>query len=641
VWQHEDLFAPFNFSIDKSADELKRERDSVLREFSPRYDMNAAVYAKVLDTITCALSAHFGEECPKKNQGEFFRNHNLGYFYQTLQRLYEEGIYDVKRPYKTLVIEQGAQRSRVLFTSVHSLTEAWEILLNSLPKKRQAELKPVVSHLLQANLFYNETHSAELKERLLAGISEKYGFVSEGSRIISRGDVVNEETMNILNSLRKEYEAQKVTSGNKFFILLGQLILIFVAFVVLFLLLSFTHVRVLRNRKYSFFIVTIVVLFIAMAAVTMKFELISMYAVPYIALPIIIKNFVNRRVAVFSYIIAILIIGFLAPNSYDFVFMQICVGSVALFAIGNHYERSTLLITAFVSMISYVVIYLGFSLMKEGSLAAFNFIDILWFAVSCTLLLTTYLFIFVFERVFGLTSDLTYFELADTNKGILRELNEKAPGTFQHSLQVANLTEAALQKIQGNVMLGRTAALYHDIGKLKKPQYFIENQSFGENPHDKLEPEESAQILINHVIYGHELALKHNLPLQLSNMIYSHHGNSKAAYFLAKQKTLHPNQVDESKFTYPKFYMKDKELAVLMIADVVEATTRTIQTFSHEKIDEVVSRLIDEMIENKRLKNFDITLREIEKVRAVLIEKLVNIYHSRIAYPPQTTTINE
>jgi len=222
---------------------------------------------------------------------------------------------------------------------------------------------------------------------------------------------------------------------------------------------------------------------------------------------------------------------------------------------------------------------------------------------------------------------------------VLRELNQKAPGTFQHSLQVENLTEAALQRIDGNVLLGRAAALYHDIGKLKNPHYFIENQS-GANPHDRLEPEESARIIVNHVIDGLEIAKKYNLPQLMCNMIYSHHGNSQAQFFVDKHKRLYPNEpVDLSKFTYPKFYMKNKELAVLMIADVVEASVRSLKVFSKENIDEAVSRIIDEMIETKRLKNFDITLREVEKVRSVFVEKLVNVYHSRIAYSQQEAAL--
>lgn len=637
VWLHEDLYAPFDFSIDKSDANIKHERDSILHEFSPVYDVDTSIVTAVLDSMVHSLSTHFNETYHGKKRSTFFQNHNLAQFYQTALKLYEAGIYDNKKQSKTIIVDNGSHRSRVALSRMYSLHDAAEKLLAAIPEKLlDGNIKNIVYNTLKPNVLYNETRSNALKEQLLSRISGKYDFISEGSSIINRGDVVTEHTMNVLNSLKKEYEAQRVSLGNTFLIFLGQLILIAAAFVVLFSLLSFA-MKVMRNFKQSFFIITIVMLFVAMAAITGKFEHVSINLIPFAALPIVIKLFINRRVAVYTHIITILIIGFLAPNSYYFVFIQICVGMIALFAVGNHYERSSLLLTAAISMASYIIIYIGFSLMENGSLINFKINDLLWFATSCMLMLTTYLFVFVFERIFGLTSDLTYFELTDTNHGVLRELNQKAPGTFQHSLQVENLTEAALQKIDGNVLLGRAAALYHDIGKLKNPQFFIENQSSGENPHDKLEPEESARILINHVIDGLELAKKHNLPQLICNMIYSHHGNSQTLFFVKKQKELYPREpVDLGKFTYPKVHMKNKELAVLMIADVVEAAVRSLKTYSKEKIDETVSHIIDDMTETKRLKNFDITLRELEKVRIVLVEKLINIYHSRIAYPQET-----
>lgn len=640
VWQHKDLVAPFSFSIDKTETAIKHEEDSILREFSPVYDVDTSIVSAVLDSLVHSLSAHFHETDQEKKPDIFFQNHDLSDFYSHLRSVYGTGVFDTKKSNKTLVVENGARRSRVAFTRLYSLHDAAEKLFAAMPEKLQTgDIKDIIYNTLKPNVIYNETRSEKLKTELLSRISEKYDFISEGSLIIQQGDVVSEHTMSVLNSLKKEYEAQRVSLGNTVVILLGQLILILAALIVLFLLLSFTHIKVVRNFKQSFFIITIVMLFVAMAAIANKFEFISIHLIPYIALPIIIKLFINRRVAVFTHIITILVIGFMAPNSYYFVFIQICVGMIALFAIGNHYERSSLFLTAAISMASYIAIYIGFSLMENGSLASFKISDLFWFAASCILLLTTYLFVWIFEKIFGLTSDLTYFELTDTNHGVLRELSQKAPGTFQHSLQVENLTEAALQKINGNVLLGRTAALYHDIGKLKNAQYFIENQISGENLHDKLEPEESARILINHVIYGQELAQKHNLPQLLCNMIYSHHANSQTVFFVKKQKDLHPNEpLDLSKFTYPKLYMKDKELAVLMIADVSEAAVRSLKVFTKEKIDEMVSHIIDEMIETKRLKNFDITLREIEKVRTVLVEKLINVYHSRIAYPQQENT---
>lgn len=636
VWQHEDLVAPFSFSIHKSESAIKHEQDSILQDFSPVFAVDTSVLAAVSDSLKYQLNAHLRAVYQGEDLEILMQNSDLSNFYSRVKAVYKAGVYNVAKPEKTLILENGSRRSRIAFSRLYSMREAAEKLSLAIPERlRTSEVKEIIYHILKPSVIYNEARSVALKEQLLSQISEKYDFINEGSLIIKKGDVVTEHTTNVLNSLKREYSAQLLTKGNSFIIFLGQLILIIIALIVLFLLLSFTHIRkIVRNFKQSLFILTIVMLFMIMAAISNKFDAISINLIPYVALPIIIKLFINRRIAVFTHIITMLIIGFLAPNSYYFVFTQTCVGMIALFAIGDHYERRSLFLTAAVSFVSYVVIYIGFSLMSNGSLSNFNIEDILWFAASCILLLTTYLFVWVFEKTFGLTSDLTYFELTDTNHGILRELSQKAPGTFQHSLQVENLVEAALQEINGNVSLGRAAALYHDIGKLKNSQYFVENQLTNENLHDHLEPEESARILIEHVTYGRELAEKHNLPQQLCNMIYSHHGTSQPLFFVRKQKDLYPNKpIDAKKFTYPRVVMKDKELAVLMIADVVEAAVRSLKVFTKEKIDDVVAHIIDDMMETKRLRNFDITLREIEKVREVLVEKLVNVYHSRIEYP--------
>ncbi|HOS84476.1 MAG TPA: HDIG domain-containing protein, partial [Bacteroidales bacterium] len=286
------------------------------------------------------------------------------------------------------------------------------------------------------------------------------------------------------------------------------------------------------------------------------------------------------------------------------------------------------------SFISYAIIFFALSLIKEGGLDGISWLKLLWFGVSCILLLTTYLLIFIFERLYRIPSDLTLFELNDTNRGLLRELSEHAPGTFQHSLQVANLTEAALQKINGNVLLGRVAALYHDIGKLSNPAYFIENQSFMGNPHDEISPEISAKIIIEHVIHGKDLARKHNLPSTVTDMIYGHHSNSKTWFFLDKYKKSYPsNTVDESLFTYPAPKPNRKELAVLMIADSVEAASRSIVVHDKEQISNLVDKIVDTLMNEKHFEQVDITLREIFLVKDVMIQKLINMYHARIPYP--------
>ena len=458
--------------------------------------------------------------------------------------------------------------------------------------------------------------------------------MSEGTRIISRGSVVTEKDKKILDSLKKEYESGNVTFDGKIAILTGHLILLLVSFIVLLLLIKYSDLEAFTSVKNSLFLVTVVVMFVALATATLKFNHISIYLIPYVALPILIKNFMNVRVALFVHIVTMMIIGFIAPNPFDFIFLQISVGAIAIYSLGNHYQRSFLFWTAILSFVSYTIIYFGLSLVKLGGVSDIDWTQLLWFLASCVLLLTTYLLIFIFEKIFRFPSDITLFELSDTSRGLLRELSDKAPGTFQHSLQVANFVEVALREIGGNALLGRIGGLYHDIGKLKNPAFFVENQTFKENPHDNLPPEKSAEIIINHVIYGRELSRKNGLPYSLEKIIYGHHGNSKTMFFLDKYRKMHPGEeFDEKMFQYPTSKVVNKELAVIMIADAVEAASRSAHLETREQIEVLVQKIVDHLIQSKQLEYADITLKDLDIVKSVFVEKLINLYHARVPYP--------
>lgn len=640
VWFHDDLYAPFSFSIDKTEEEIQAQRDSAMQKFSPCYKYDSTVYARVTDSIFVHYTQALPHFVPDSIQDfhSLMQSQGLQEFEKLLAEIYENGIIDVQKPYKTLIVERAPLSQRISLKVVRTLPEAHGDLMLKIPSHfdstRRVKFKEIIYQSLVPNTIYNDELSSKQKAQVLASVSEKYGFVSEGTRIISRGSVVTEKDKKVLDSLKKEYEAGNVSFDGKLAILGGQFILIFVAFLVLLLLIHYSDPYALRKFKYSLFIVTVVVLFIGLATATLKFNHISIYLIPYVALPILIKNFLNERVALFVHIVTMLIIGFIAPNPFDFTFLQISVGVIALYSLGNHYQRSFLFWTAILAFGSYTIIYFGLSLVKLGGIADIDWKQLLWFLASCVLLLTTYLLIFIFEKIFRFPSDLTLFELSDTSRGVLRELSEKAPGTFQHSLQVANFAEVALREIGGNELLGRIGGLYHDIGKLKNPAFFVENQTFKENPHDKLEPEKSAEIIINHVIYGRELSRKNGLPYSLEEIIYGHHGNSKTAFFLDKYKKLHPGEpVDESKFQYPTSKVVNKELAVIMLADGVEAASRSANLSSPELVEKLVQKIIDNQIQSKQLEFADITLRDLDKVKKVFVEKLINMYHARVPYP--------
>lgn len=640
VWFHDDLFAPFAFSIDKTEEEIQVQRDSVMMKYSPYYTYDTTMYQRVVDSIYSHYMHSMYHWVPDtiKDYHSLMKNQGLLEFEKTLKAIYDAGVIDVQKPYKTLVVERVPQRQRVSIISVRTIPEAHGDLMLTIPayfdSTQRVKFQEIIYASLEPNTIYDEEMSSEQKTELLSTVSEKYGYVSEGARIISKGSVVTEADKKVLDSLKKEYEAGNVSFEGKIAILLGQFLLIFVSFVVLILLIRSSCPEAMEKIKNSLFIVTVVVLFIAMATLTLKFNHVSIYLIPYIALPILIKNFMNERVALFVHVVTMLIIGFIAPNPFDFIFLQISVGVIAMFSLGNHYQRSFLFWTAIVSFLSYSAIWIGLSLIKYGSIGDVDWKQLLWFLASCTLLLTTYLMIFIFEKIFRFPSDITLFELSDTSRGVLRELSEKAPGTFQHSLQVANFVEVALREIGGNALLGRIGGLYHDIGKLKDPAFFVENQTFKENPHDNLPPEKSAEIIINHVIYGRELSRKNGLPYSLEQIIYGHHGNSKTAFFLDKYKKLHPDEpVDETLFQYPTNKVVKKELAVIMIADGVEAASRSAHLETPEQYEALVQKIVDNLIQSKQLEFADITLKDLDIVKRVFVEKLINLYHARVPYP--------
>ena len=366
----------------------------------------------------------------------------------------------------------------------------------------------------------------------------------------------------------------------------------------------------------------------------LRFEGLSVYVVPYCIIPLLIRTFFRNRLALFVYIISIFLISFVVPNSFEFILLEAITGIITLYTVLNVNKRSELFYTSAIIFTVFTISFLGFSLLQEGSVETIDWGMLGWFVIAAGFTLLTYPLIYVFEKVFGYISDVTLLELSDTNNDLLRELNLKAPGTFQHSLQVSNLAEEAIREIGGNPLLVRTGALYHDIGKMLAPAYFIENQSSGLNPHDELGYEESAEIIINHVIKGIELAKQHKLPEQIIDFIRTHHGTNKTQYFLRMYKADHPDEeIPADLFQYPGPIPYSKETAVLMMADSVEAASRSLKTYDNDSITQLVSNIINAQVNENQFINTDITFNDVNVIKKMFIKKLMNIYHVRIEYP--------
>jgi putative nucleotidyltransferase with HDIG domain len=377
-----------------------------------------------------------------------------------------------------------------------------------------------------------------------------------------------------------------------------------------------------------------VIIEVIMAHLSINSQSFNIYLMPFCILPIIIRAFYDTRVALFVHLVTVLIISFMAPNRFEFAFIELLGGMVAIFSIVNMRNRSQIFLSAGLIFLTYSVAYVGITIIQEGGSDVITSLDFAWFAVSGLLTLFSYPLIFIFEKIFGLTSDVSLLELSDTNGKLLRELASRAPGTFQHSLQVANLAEEAIYTIGGNSLLVRTGALYHDIGKMEMPVFFIENQASGINPHEELSFDESAAIIISHVIKGIEIAKKHNLPEQIIDFIRTHHGTTITGYFYRSFKNAFPDeQIDESKFHYPGPIPFSKETAVLMMADSVEAASRSLKKYDAESIDNLVEKIIDTQIEQNQFANADITFKDINILKKIFKKKLMNVYHVRVEYP--------
>jgi len=404
--------------------------------------------------------------------------------------------------------------------------------------------------------------------------------------------------------------------------------------IVLLLFLNFFRKDVYADNRRLLLILMSVLLMVFLTSIMIRNNFDYLYLVPVCIVPVIIRAFFDNRLALYIHIITIILIGFLIPRSFEFVFLQFLAGIIAILSMADLRRRSQLFYTAALIFATYSAVYFGLSLAHTGSFDNLYWRDFAYFAGGAFLTLFAYPLIFLFERMFGLPTDFSLLELSDTNNTLLRKLGMEAPGTFQHSLQVANLSEEAIIAIGGNSLLTRTGALYHDIGKIKNPLYFIENQSSGYNPHDEISFRESARIIIDHVIDGIEMARKHNLPEYVIDFIRTHHGTTTARYFYMMEMNENPDEaVEKSDFIYPGPRPFSKETAVVMMADSVEAASRSLRKPDEKSISQLVNNIIDTQVNEKQFDNADITFKDITKVKSILKRMLLNIYHVRVAYP--------
>ncbi|MBR3713498.1 MAG: HDIG domain-containing protein [Bacteroidales bacterium] len=660
-WKHDNLIAPFNFAIYKSQAEIDAEREAIKKDSKPYFTKDNQVQVSRTEKFEADFNAQlaaFGvsdtvAHAKNKELSVFGSLKNV--IYKSLSDVYDNGIIENEQfltniegnPKQDLLvaIQNEGITSQKPKSEIITVKDAYLYVKSDIEKflnrhqgpdaenstlwKFTNALNP--SQWIAPNLEYDQVTTEKVLNDNLESVSLTRGFVQQGQRIIYQGEVVGEEEFCILESLRRDYE-QHNSSGYSY-VFLGQSILYVMLFALIFMFLRTFRREIFYQTKYSALILSIITFTIVMTSIVIRYNLISIWLLPFLLLAIIIKTFFDTRTGMFLHIVTCVAVSFLMPNSFEYFTMQFIPGYILLMSYEKLNRRSQAFLTSVICFAMYTIIYVSFELMYTGLPNEINWKNLIVLGLNCIMLLMAYPLIYMFEKVFGLLSDVTLLELADSNRPLLRRLAEEAPGTFQHCMQVANLAEAAIFKIGGNPHLARTGALYHDIGKLAAPMYFTENQVSGINPHDQLDYVKSAEIIINHVIKGVAIAKEYNLPMQVVDFIKTHHGTSKAGYFYAMYKKEHPDEDCDKLFTYPGPRPINKEMAVVMMADSIEAASRSLKKYDTESISTLVENIVNSQISNKQFDNTNLTFKDIDTVKSLLKEKLKNIYHARIEYP--------
>jgi putative nucleotidyltransferase with HDIG domain len=640
-WHYDNLVAPFDFAIKKTNAELTSEKAEIIKNTKPYFKLDNTIAAAKKKTFVIDFEKKWAVKPDNKNKKLQEETFALGN--KIMDSIYSKGIIEPSenienRPsdYSIYVIDNNVAEENDL-KDFYTIVTAYEYVKKQLDNNKSADTKfllPLLEDGIAHTVFYDKVTSDKVLKQAFDDISPSRDIILKDQSIVSKGDIIDAEKFQILESFKSEYEEQSGGTGSYFFILLGQIIIVTQCLAVLMVFLSFFRKEIFVDNAKITFILLLIILTVLMARFAVNSQSFSIYLLPFCMLTIIIRAFYDTRVALFVHIMTILIIAFMASNRFEFVFVQLLGGMVTIFSIVNTRNRSQIFISAALIFLTYSVAFIGIDIVQEGGVDAITWYDFAWFGISAMLTLFSYPLIYIFEKIFGFISDVSLLELSDTNGRLLRELASRAPGTFQHSLQVANLAEEAIYTIGGNALLVRTGALYHDIGKMESPMYYIENQASGVNPHEDLSFEESAGIVIGHVIKGIEIAKKYNLPEQIIDFIRTHHGTTTTAYFYRSfQKAFPEEKINEEKFHYPGPIPFSKESAVLMMADSVEAASRSLKKYDAENIDNLVELIITKQIEQNQFLNADITFKNINTIKKIFKKKLMNVYHVRVEYP--------
>lgn len=631
-WMYGSVIAKFDFPIYKTDEAIKHEQDSLLKHFQPYYSLNPLIEKKQVERFL-----HDYEQGINGLPKEY-----VGIVARQMQEIYQMGIINTneynnifKDSTSMIRFVSGKNAKSLKVSSFYSTIAAYEHIFanEKLAAQRAILSRCNLNNYIEANIVYDKEKSDAEKNDLLSSIPLASGMVMSGQKIIDRGEIVNDYTCRVLNSFDKEMKRRSSTQDEILTTFIGQILF------VLILVMMFTSYLTLFRKDYFekprsiTMLYTMITLFPILVSMMMKHNFFSVYIIPFAMAAIFVRVFMDSRTAFITHVTMILICAAAVKYQYEFIIVQLASGLVAIYSLRELSKRSQIFITAILVTISSCIVYLALLLMQDNQVFNIDPSMYTYFIINGIFLLLSYPMMYLIEKMFGFISNVTLFELSNTNKGLLRNLSEIAPGTFQHSITVGNLAAEIANRIHANSLLVRTGALYHDIGKMTNPVFFTENQA-GVNPHDQLSDLESAQIIISHVTEGLKLAEKFNLPGIIKDFISTHHGNGLTKFFYINYCNEHPDEkVDKEQFQYPGPNPFTREQAILMMADTVEAASRSLKEYTEESISALTNKLIDSQVAGGFFRECPITFRDIALAKSVLIERLKSIYHTRISYP--------
>ena len=633
-WQHESLYAPFTYTNKKLPEEIEREKARIMAQTPPYFEKLADKKAEVKANYSKLFEETYVDTLFQVPKGEVKYLGN-----QIIDKAYKYGVLDRDYAYtssRSIYLRDGKELQELTYDDLFTIEKAINLLENSAEKEELNNARTFVKKILSRSLVPTVQLDQKLTDNTLdnqiKSINPNIGVVEKGSLIVAKGEVVEGEVLRALTSLESQFKSQVWSESNRTWILIGYVLLVSIVFLMLFLFLKKFRNDIYTNNTKVTFIFFNIILMVFLTTIIVKINADYVYVVPLCILPLILKSFFDARLGFFTHVLTLLLLGFIVPDSFMYLFLHIIAGVVTILSVEELYKRANLFISVGQITLVYIIGYLAFSIIQEGSLDGIEWEYFGYFFLNGMVTLFAHPLIYGYEKIFGLVSDVSLLELSDTNSKLLKELSLQAPGTFHHSLNVANLAEAAANEINANAMLVRVGALYHDIGKMKNPSFFTENQVNNINPHEDLTPKQSATVIVDHVLDGIEIARKNNIPDRIIDFIRTHHGDSLVYYFY-KQQEKEKGTAKKEDFQYPGPKPFSKETAILMMCDAVEAASKSLKNPTAIKLSDFVEKIIDTQLESGQFVNADITLREIRDIKKVLKLKLNNMYHLRVEYP--------